>query len=213
MKRFGTELLALTLVLCMLTGCAAKQDVVISGSASSDQASAETDGDEAEQAQEPASAEPAEASAEATEPESDSESDSESDVMTPSEPQEIGGLVISDLSLEDCMDDGLYGIPYDTSVVYAVNGVTNGSLTLKTSPTNELCLSCNIWLESADSPLIETRVFQGGELLVYDLYDVELNEGDNSLTVFIKLQDNVSGSYRVELWYNDQPAAAAEYNG
>jgi len=53
-------------------------------------------------------------------------------------------------------------------------------------------------------------VYENGELLLSGAYDVELKAGENKLIAFLKLPHNVSGSYRAEMWYNGQPAAAAE---
>lgn len=204
MKRFSILFLALILVCCMSVGCSPKKEVVISGSASQSdetvEASAEVETDETADAKETEEKAIGGASAEVA----------EQDGTTPAEPVEIDGVSVSEAELSDCEASGLYGVPYESSVVYSVNGVTNGSLQLQSSPTNLLCYSCKLTLASSDTAAIEMRVYKDGELLVSGTYDVELNAGENSLIAFLKLNQDVSGSYRVEMWYNDQPAAVVE---
>jgi hypothetical protein len=201
MKRWSIRLFALALACGMLAGCAAKKEVVIS--ASSDRAK--------ETSEAAAGAEAAEEeSAEATEPKAEEEPVSEQDEMVPADPVEIDGLGVSDPAVSGCKEDGLYWLPSAGSIVYAVNGTTNGSLQLQSSPPNMLVYSCALTLDSADSAYVEIRVYEDGELLILGGYDVELNEGENSLTAILKLPHDVSGSYRVEMWYDGQPAAFAE---
>lgn len=200
MKRWSIRFLIFALVCCMLAGCAAKKEVVISASAEQ----AEKDAKEADGAEPDSAANDMDAPAAAEEPAAEQK-------MTPADPMEIGDLIVLESTLNGCEEGGLYWVPSDADIVYSVNNITNGTLQMQSSPTNLLCFSCDFKrMTSAGSVTIEMRVFEDGELLISGGYDVDLIEGENTLTAFLKLPHDVSGSYRVEMWYDGQPAAVAE---
>lgn len=201
MKRWSIRFLIFVLVCCMLAGCSAKKEVVIS-------ASAEQAAKDAEKMDNDGSADNAANDADASETAEKPASEQE---LSPTDPREIGDLIVLESTLNDCKEEGLYWVPSETNIVYSVNNVTNGTLQMQSSPANLLCFSCDFKrMASAGLVNIEMRVFEDGELLLSGAYDVDLIEGENTITALLKLPHEVSGSYHVEMWYDGQPAAVAE---
>lgn len=201
MKRWTIRLITLVLVLGFIVGCAAKKEVTISADSDSNTETTEAIAQTKAPAQEP----------QKTVEETAEPADEQEYVMTPGELVEIEGLELSNVTFGDCKGGGLYGYPYDCDIVYSINNVINGTVQLKSSPTDMLTFSCKLILDTAATVNIQMRVYEQGEQVVIGDYDVELPAGENDFIAFIKLPHVVPDSFRIEMWYNGGPALAVGF--
>ncbi|MPM90947.1 hypothetical protein SDC9_138070 [bioreactor metagenome] len=129
-------------------------------------------------------------------------------------PQSVAGLSLADAAFSAVTEDGLYAVPYDENIVFIVNNTTDATVQLQGASDHLLSYSCMLTLDApVGEARLELRLYQNGAQILSDTTNTALQGGENKLEALFKLQEAVSGNYRLELWYNDTLVDVQELAG